>query len=55
MTKAEREKKKQEITKAEDFARKALKAVSRKPVSETKVRAVARKVSQTMAKMLEHA
>ena len=55
MTKTQREKQKLEITKAEEFARKALKAVAGKPVSETKVRAVARKVSQTMAKVLEHA
>jgi hypothetical protein len=55
MTKAQREKHKEEIVKAEDFARKALKAVSGKSVSETKVRAVAKKVSLTMARVLAHA
>lgn len=55
MKKNESEKKRQELEKAEEFARKALAAISRKPVSETKVRAVARKVSKTMAEVLEHA
>ena len=45
----------QELKKAEEFARKALSVVSRKPVSETKVRAVARKISKTMAEVLAHA
>jgi hypothetical protein len=55
MTKIDRVKKQQEFARAEEFARKALRAVSRKPVSETKVRAVAKRVSQTMARVLEHA
>jgi hypothetical protein len=55
MKKNQAEKKQQELDKAEEFARKALAAISRKPVSETKVRAVARKVSKTMAGVLERA
>jgi hypothetical protein len=55
MNKKQDNKRRQEIEKAEAFARKALSAISRKPVSETKVKAVARKVSKTMAEMLEHA
>jgi hypothetical protein len=43
-TQEQDEKKRQELEKAEEFARKALTAVARKPVSETKVRAVAKKV-----------
>jgi hypothetical protein len=54
MKKKQAEKKRQELEKAETFARKALTAVSKKPVSETTVRAVARKVSKTMAEVLEH-
>lgn len=50
MTKAE----KQEIKRAEEFARKALNAVSRKPVSEAKVRQVAKKVARTMSEVLAH-
>jgi hypothetical protein len=53
MKKKQDEKKRQELEKAEEFARKALTAVARKPVSKTKVRAVARKVSKTMAEVLE--
>jgi hypothetical protein len=49
------EKRQQELKKAEDFARRALAAVSRKPVSETKVRAVAKKISKTMSEVLAHA
>jgi hypothetical protein len=52
MTKAEKEKHRQEIQKAEEFARKALTAVSRKPVSEAKVRQVAKKVARTMSEVL---
>jgi hypothetical protein len=52
MTKAEKEKHRQEIQKAEEFARKALTAVSRKPVSEAKVRRVAKKVARTMSEVL---
>jgi hypothetical protein len=48
------EKKQQELN-AENFARKALTAISRKPVSETKIRALAKKVSKTMAEVLERA
>ena len=55
MRKKQNEKRQQEFEKAEEFARKALTAISRKPVSETKVRAVARKVSKTMSEVLEHA
>jgi hypothetical protein len=44
--------KKQELERAEDFVRKALASVSHKPVSETKVRAVAKKVLKRMAKVL---
>jgi hypothetical protein len=55
MKKNQAGKKQQELNKAEEFARKALAAISRKPVSEAKVRAVARKVSKTMAEVLEHA
>jgi hypothetical protein len=55
MKKNQGEKKRQELEKAEEFARKALTAISRKPVSETKVRAVAKKVSKTMAEVLERA
>jgi len=55
MKKNQTEKQRQDLEKAEQFARKALAAVSRKPVSETKVRAVARKVSKTMAEVLAHA
>jgi hypothetical protein len=52
MTKSEKQ---QELVKAEEFVRKALAAVARKPVSETKVRAAAKKVSKTMTEVLEHA
>jgi hypothetical protein len=52
MTKAEKERHRQEIQKAEEFARKALTAVSRKPVSEAKVRKVAKKVARTMSEVL---
>lgn len=52
MTKTQKEKHKQEIQKAEEFARKALTAVSRKPVSEAKVRQVAKKVARTMSEVL---
>lgn len=55
MKKKQDEKKRQELERAEEFARKALAAISGKPVSETKVRAVAKKVSKTMAEVLEHA
>jgi hypothetical protein len=55
MKKNATDKKRQELEKAEDFVRKALSAISRKPVSETKIRAAARKVSATMAKALENA
>ena len=55
MTKAQKEKQKQEITKAEEFARKALSAVSRKPVSEAKVKQVAKKIARTMSGALMHA
>ena len=55
MKKKQNENKREELEKAKEFARKALAAVSRKPVSETTVRAVARKVSKTMAEVLEHA
>jgi hypothetical protein len=55
MTKDKSDRKREEIAKAEEFARKALTAVSRKRVSETKIRAVAKKVSKTMAGILEHA
>jgi hypothetical protein len=55
MNKDEIEKKKQALQKAETFAREALSAVSKKPVSETKVRAVAKRVSKTMLEVLEHA
>lgn len=47
--------KRQQLEKAEAFARRALAAVSRKPVSETKVKAVARKLSKTMTEVLQHA
>ncbi len=46
---------KQQLQRAEEFARKALSAVSRKPVSETKVKTVARRISKTMAEVLQHA
>jgi hypothetical protein len=52
MTKAEKDKHRLEIQKAEEFARKALTAVSRKPVSEAKVRQVAKKVARTMSEVL---
>jgi hypothetical protein len=52
MTKAQKEKQQQEIQKAEEFARKALTAVSRKPVSEAKVKQVAKKVARTMSEAL---
>lgn len=52
MTKARKEKHRQEIQRAEEFARKALTAVSRKPVSEAKVRQVAKKVARTMTEAL---
>ena len=52
MTKAQKEQYKQEIQKAEEFARKALSAVSRKPVSEAKVKQVAKKVARTMSDVL---
>jgi hypothetical protein len=52
MTKAQKEQHKQEIKKAEEFARKALTAVSRKPVSEAKVKQVAKKVARTMSEVL---
>jgi hypothetical protein len=55
MKKKQNEKSRQEMEKAEEFARKALTAVSREPVSETTIKAVARKVSKTMAGLLEHA
>jgi hypothetical protein len=55
MTKVEKEKHRQEIQKAEEFARKALTAVSRKPVSDAKVRRVAKKVARTMSEVLAHA
>jgi hypothetical protein len=55
MKKNQNEKNGHEIEKAEEFARKALAAISRKPVSETTIKAVARKVSKTMAGMLEQA
>lgn len=55
MTKAQKDQQRQEIQKAEEFARKALKAVSRKPVSEAKVRRVARKVAKTMSEVLAYA
>jgi hypothetical protein len=55
MTKAQIEKKREGVARAEEFARKALTAISRKPVSESKVRAVAKRVSKTMAEVLEHA
>jgi hypothetical protein len=55
MTKQNVNKKREGIARAEEFARKALTAVSRKRVSETKIRAVAKKVSETMAGVLEHA
>ena len=48
MTKADKEKRKREIQKAEEFARKALSVVSRKPVSEAKVRQVAKKIARVM-------
>lgn len=54
MNTKEHEKKQLELN-AERFARKALAAVSRKPVSETKVRTLAKKVSKTMAEVLERA
>lgn len=53
MTKAQRQK--QELSKAEEFARKALSAVSRKPVSEAKVKQVAKKIARTMSEVLAHA
>jgi len=55
VTKAQKAKQQQEIQKAEEFARKALSAVSRKPVSETKVRQVAKKVARTMSEVLANA
>jgi hypothetical protein len=55
MNKDQSEKQRRELEKAEEFARRALSAISRKPVSKSKVRAVARKVSKTMAEVLEHA
>jgi hypothetical protein len=55
MTKIQKEKQRQEIQKAEEFARKALSAVSRKPVSEAKVKRVAKKVARTMSEVLAHA
>jgi hypothetical protein len=54
MTKSEKAKHRQEIQKAEEFARKALNAVSRKPVSEAKVKKVAKKVARTMFEVLAH-
>jgi phage gp46-like protein len=54
MSKDRGEKKKEALAKAEAFAREALSAVSKGPVSETKVRAVAKKVSKTMLEVLEH-
>lgn len=49
------EKKRQELEKAEEFARRAFAAISRRPVSETTIKAVAKKVSKTMAEVLEQA
>jgi hypothetical protein len=49
------DKSRQELEEAQEFVRKALTALSDKPVSESKVRAVAKKVSKTMAGVLEHA
>jgi len=51
MTKAQQQRR-EEIQKAEEFARKALTAVSRKPVSEAKVKQVAKKVARTMSDAL---
>ena len=48
-------KKQEEREKAEQFVRKALAAVSKKPVSEAKVKAVAKKVSLAMLEVLEAA
>jgi hypothetical protein len=55
MKKNQTEQRRQELKEAEEFARKALSAVSRKPVSETTVRAVAKKISKTMAEVIERA
>ena len=55
MKKTQTDKQRQELERAEEFARKALAAISQKPVSETKVRAVAKRVSKRMAEVLEHA
>jgi hypothetical protein len=55
MKKKQDEKSRQDLEKAEEFVRKALTATARKPVSETKVRAVAKKVSKAMAEVLERA
>lgn len=55
MKKKQNEKTRQDLAKAEEFARKALAAISDEPVSESKVRAVAKKVSKTMAEVLEQA
>jgi hypothetical protein len=55
MNKKNIEKKRQDLEKAEAFAREALAAVSKGPVSETKIRAVAKKVSKTMSEVLAHA
>ena len=40
------------LQRAEDFARKALAALSQKPVSESKVKAVAKKISQKIGTRL---
>jgi hypothetical protein len=52
-----KQKQQDDLESAKDFARRALAALSQKPVSETKVKAVAKKISKTMAKVadvLEH-
>jgi hypothetical protein len=55
MTKAQKTKQKEELKRAEEFARNALSAVSKKPVSEAKVKTVAKKVARTMSEVLVHA
>jgi hypothetical protein len=55
MKKDQADKSLQEMEKAEEFVRKALAAISRKPVSESTIKAVARKVSKTMAGVVEDA
>lgn len=52
MTKTKKEKQKQDIQKAEDYVRQALSAVSKKPISEAKVKQVAKKVARTMSEVL---